>query len=136
MAESLSASLSPEKLAALDALGAAAVAGDSSLVRSLLDEGLAGANEIIPSLGETAITSTIRTNQLEALRVLLGSMPSLPMPPLFYTGDEEESYLVYARRLKKPRVPGLMELLENSEAAAATAAEPAAGKSLWKRLFS
>lgn len=133
------ASLSPEKLAALDALGAAAVAGDSSLIRSLLGEGLAGANEIVPSLGETAITSAIRMNQLEALRVLLGSMPSLPMPPLFYTGDEEESYLVYARRLKKPRVPGLMELLEKSEAAAVAtaAAEPvAAGKSLWKRLFS
>lgn len=128
------ASLSPQKLAALDALGEAVVGGDIDAVRSLLDAGLAGANEIIPSLGETAITSAIRTNQLEALRVLLGTMPSLPTPPLFYTVDEEESYLVYARRLKKPRVPGLIELLEKSEAA--VAAEPAAGKSLWKRLFS
>lgn len=127
------ASLSPEKLAALDALGAAVVGGDVDAVRSLLGAGLAGANEIIPSLGETAITSAIRVNQLEVLRVLLGTMSSLPMPPMFYTVDKEESYLVYARRLKKPRVAGLIELLEKSEAAAA---EPAAGKSIWKRLFS
>jgi hypothetical protein len=128
------ASLSPEKLAALDALGAAVVRGDTDAARALLAEGVAGANEIIPSLGETAITSAIRMNQLEALGVLLGTMPSLPTPPQFYTVDEEESYLVYARRLKKPRVPGLIELLEKAEAA--VAAEPAAGKSLWRRLFS
>ncbi|MGJ7525042.1 DUF4241 domain-containing protein [Variovorax sp. GB1P17] len=130
------ASLSPEKLAALDALGEAAIAGDLAAIRPLLDGGLAGANEIIPSLGETAITSAIRMNQLDALRMLLGSMPSLPMPPQFYTGDDEESYLVYARRLKKPRVPGLIELLQAAEEAAAAAPAAATGKSLWKRLFS
>jgi len=45
-----------------------------------------------------------------------------------------ESYLAFARWLKKPRVPGLIELLESAEPA--TAAEPAEKKSLWKRLFS
>ncbi|QNK66438.1 DUF4241 domain-containing protein [Variovorax sp. PAMC26660] len=130
------AGLSPEKMAALDALGAAAIAGDLTAIRSLLDAGLAGANEIIPSLGETAITSAIRMNQLDALRMLLGSMASLPMPPLFYTGDDEETYLVYARRLKKPRVPGLIELLQASEETAAAVPVPTAGKSLWKRLLS
>jgi hypothetical protein len=106
-------------------------------IRSLLDAGLAGANEIVPSLGETAITSAIRMNQLDALRVLLGSMPSLPVPPQFYTGDEDESYLVYARRLKKPRVEGLIALLEAAETAAVAVPDaPPEGKSLWKRLFS
>jgi hypothetical protein len=131
------ASLLPEKIAALDALGAAAVGGDVPAIRSLLDAGLAGANEIVPSLGETAITSAIRMNQLDALRVLLGSMPSLPVPPQFYTGDEDESYLVYARRLKKPRVEGLIALLEAAETAAVAVPDaPPEGKSLWKRLFS
>jgi hypothetical protein len=51
------------------------------------------------------------------------------MPPQFYRMDEEESYLDYARRLKKPRVDGLIELLEK-------AAAPAAKPGFLKRLFS
>lgn len=127
------AGLSPEKLAALEALGAAAVAGDAAAVGPLLAAGLAGANEIVPSLGETALMSAIRMNRLDALRVLLGSVAGLPMPPQLYTVDEEESYLAYARRLKKPRAPGLTELLEQAESAAA---EPAPRPGLWKRMFS
>jgi hypothetical protein len=123
------ASLSPEKMAALDALGAAAVNGDVAAIQPLLDTGLAGANEIIPSLGETALTSAIRMNQIDALRVLLGAVSGLPMPPQFYTVDEEESYLVYARRLKQPRVEGLIELLEKAQA-------PVAKPGFLKRLFS
>ncbi|KQX92225.1 DUF4241 domain-containing protein [Variovorax sp. Root473] len=126
------ASLSPEKLAALEALGAAAVAGEAAAIPPLLDGGLAQPNEIIPSLGETAIMSTIRMNQLDALRVLLSAVPGpLPMPPQFYRMDEEESYLDYARRLKKPRVDGLIELLEKAAAPA-----PAAKPGFLKRLFS
>ncbi|MFM9925093.1 DUF4241 domain-containing protein [Variovorax sp. H27-G14] len=131
------ASLSPEKLAALEALGTAAVAGDAAAIAPLLAAGLAGANEIVPSLGETALMSAIRMNQLDALRVLLGGVRGLPMPPQLYTVDEEESYLAYARRLRKPRVEGLIELLEQAEAQAATgAAEPVARPGLWKRIFS
>ena len=53
------------------------------------------------------------------------------MPPQFYRMDEEESYLDYARRLKKPRVDGLIELLEKAAAPA-----PAAKPGFLKRLFS
>ncbi|WP_418128610.1 DUF4241 domain-containing protein [Variovorax sp. 375MFSha3.1] len=128
------ASLSPERLAALEALGAAAIKGDAAAIRPLLDGGLAGANDIVPSLGETALFSAIRMNQLEALRVLLGSAPCPAMPEHLRIEGKAESYSAFARWLKKPRVPGLVELLEQAEAAAA--AEPAGGKSLWKRLFS
>jgi len=131
--DAYAASLSPEKLAALEALGAAAINGDAAAIQPLLDDGLAGANEIIPSLGETALMSAIRMNQLEALRMLLGSAPCPAMPEQLRIEGKAESYLAYARWLKKPRVPGLVELLEKSEA---PAAEPVAGKSLWKRLFS
>jgi hypothetical protein len=51
------ASLSPEKLAALEALGAAAVSGDTAAIGPLLAAGVAGTNEIVPSLGETALMS-------------------------------------------------------------------------------
>jgi len=128
------ASLSPERLAALEALGAAAIKGDVDVVRSVLDGGLAGANDIIPSLGETALTSAIRMNQLEALRTLLGTAPCPAMPKQLHIEGKAESYLAFARWLKKPRVPGLIELLESTEPAAA--AEPAEKKSLWKRLLS
>lgn len=127
------AGIPPEKLAALEALGAAAVDGDAITIRHLLDAGLAGPNDIVPSLGETALASAIRMNRLEALRMLLGSAPCPAMPPELHIKDKADTYLAYARWLKKPRVPGLVELLEKSEAAVA---EPAAGKSLWKRLFS
>lgn len=123
------ASLSPEKLAALEALGAAAVSGDAAAIGPLLAGGVAGANEIVPSLGETALMSAIRMNRLDALRALLGGVSGLPMPPQLYTGDDEESYLAYARRLRKPRVEGLVELLEK-------AAAPVAKPGLLKRLFS
>jgi hypothetical protein len=132
-ADAYAASLSPEKLAALDALGAAAVAGDAAALAALLAAGEAGANEIVPSLGETALTSAIRLDRVEALRVLLGSVPGLPMPPRFYTVDKEESYLAYARRLRKPRSPALIELLEQAES---QAAEPTPRPGLWKRFFS
>lgn len=123
------ASLSAEKLAALEALGAAAVGGDATAIGPLLAAGVAGANEIVPSLGETALMSAIRMNRIDALRVLLGGVTGLPSPPRLYTVDEEESYLDYARRLKKPRVEGLVELLEN-------ASLPVAKPGLLKRLFS
>ncbi|NVM90932.1 hypothetical protein FHT32_004589 [Variovorax sp. SG517] len=128
------ASLSPERLAALEALGAAAISGDAAAIRPLLDGGLAGANDIIPSLGETALLSAIRMNRLEALRVLLGTAPCPAMPEQLHIEGKAESYLAFARWLKKPRVPGLIELLEGAEPAAA--ADPAEKKSLWKRLFS
>lgn len=131
--DAYAASLSPERLAALEALGAAAVNGDAAAIQPLLDDGLAGANDIIPSLGETALMSAIRMDRLEALRVLLGSAPCPAMPEQLRIEGKAETYLAYARWLKKPRVPGLVELLEKSEA---VAVEPAAGKSLWKRLFS
>jgi hypothetical protein len=67
--------------------------------------------------------------RLDALRVLLGGVSGLPMPPRLYTVDEEESYLAYARRLKKPRVEGMVDLLEK-------ASLPAAKPGLLKRLFS
>jgi hypothetical protein len=123
------ASLSPEKSAALDALGAAAVEGDVAAIKALLGAGLAQPNEIIPSFGESAITSAIRMNQIDALRVLLGAVQGLPMPPRLYRMDKDESYIDYARRLKKPRVEGLIELLEK-------AAAPAAKPGFLKRLFS
>ncbi|MEZ2298313.1 DUF4241 domain-containing protein [Variovorax sp. RCC_210] len=123
------ACLSPEKLAALEALGAAAVSGDAAAIGPLLAGGVAGANEIVPSLGETALMSAIRMNRLDALRALLGGVSGLPMPPQLYTGDDEESYLAYARRLRKPRVEGLVELLEKASA-------PVAKPGLLKRLFS
>jgi hypothetical protein len=123
------ASLSPEKRTALEALGAAAVEGDAAAIKALLDAGLAKPNEIIPSFGETAITSAIRMNRLDALRVLLAAAQGLPMPPQFYSMDKEESYIDYARRLKKPRVEGLIELLEK-------AAAPAPKPGFLKRLFS
>ncbi|RIX83660.1 DUF4241 domain-containing protein [Acidovorax cavernicola] len=126
------ASLSPEKLAALEALGAAAIAGDAVAIQPLLDDGLAQANEIVPSLGETAITSAIRMNQLDALRLLLAAVQGLPMPPRFYRMDEDESYIDYARKLKKPRVDGLIALLEKAAAPAAPAPRPG----FLKRLFS
>lgn len=132
--DAYAASLSPERLAALEALGAAAIKGDAAVIRSLLDGGLAGPNDIIPSLGETALLSAIRMNQLEALRVLLGTAPCPAMPEQLRIEGEAESYLAFARWLRKPRVPGLVELLEQSEAVAP--AEPAAGKSFLKRLFS
>lgn len=122
------ASLSQEKLAALEALGAAAVSGDAAAIGPLLAAGVAGANEIVPSLGETALMSAIRMNRLDVLRVLLGSVSGLPMPPQLYTVDKEESYLAYARRLKKPRVEGLVELLEEASA-------PVAKAGFLKRLF-
>ena len=125
------ASLSPEKLAALEALGAAAVSGDAAALGPLLAAGVAGANEIVPSLGETALMSAIRMNRLDALRVLLGSVSGLPMPPQLYTVDEKEGYLAYARRLRKPRVEGLVALLEKASAPA-----PVAKPGLLKRLFS
>ncbi|MGJ7603296.1 DUF4241 domain-containing protein [Variovorax sp. LT1R20] len=131
--DAYAASLSPERLAALEALGAAAVDGDAAAIQPLLDARLAGANDIIPSLGETALMSAIRMDQLEALRVLLGSAPCPAMPEQLRIEGKAETYLAYAQWLKKPRVPGLVELLEKSEA---VAVEPAAGKSLWKRLFS
>lgn len=131
--DAYAASLSPERLAALEALGAAAVNGDAAAIRPLLDAGLAGANDIIPSLGETALLSAIRMNRLEALRVLLGAAPCPAMPEQLRIEGKAETYLAFAQWLKKPRVPGLVELLEKSEA---IAAEPAAGRSLWKRLFS
>jgi hypothetical protein len=131
--DAYAASLSPEKREALEALGAAAIGGDTAALGSLLGAGLAGANEIIPSLGETAIASAIRMNQLEALRLLLGDRPCPAMPEQLRIEGKAENYLAYARWLTKPRVPGLVELLERSEAAAG---EPAAGKSLWKRIFS
>jgi hypothetical protein len=123
------ASLSQEKLAALEALGAAAVSGDAAAIGPLLAAGVAGTNEIVPSLGETALMSAIRMNRLDALRVLLGGVSGLPMPPQLYTVDKEESYLAYARRLKKPRVEGLVELLEKASA-------PVAKAGFLKRLFS
>ena len=123
------ASLSPAKSAALAALGAAAVEGDVAAIKALLGAGLAQPNEIIPSFGETAITSAIRMNQLDALRVLLGAVQGLPMPPRLYRMDKEETYIDYARRLKKPRVEGLIELLKK-------AAAPAAKPGFLKRLFS
>ena len=134
--DAYAASLSPEKLAALEGLGAAAVNGDAAAIRPLLDAGLAGANDIIPSLGETAITSAIRMNRLEALRMLLGAAPCPAMPEQLRIEGQAESYLAYARWLGKPRVPGLIELLEASETAAVAAPAPAEGTSLWKRLFS
>jgi len=73
-------------------------------------------------------------NQLEALRTLLGTAPCPAMPEQLHIEGKAESYLAFARWLKKPRVPGLIELLESAEPAAA--AEPAEKKSLWKRLFS
>jgi hypothetical protein len=51
------------------------------------------------------------------------------MPPRLYRMDKEESYIDYARRLKKPRVEGLIELLEK-------AAAPATKPGFLKRLFS
>ncbi|MDH6166369.1 hypothetical protein M2282_001510 [Variovorax boronicumulans] len=123
------ASLSPEKHEALEALGAAAVEGDAAAIKTLLEAGLAQPNEIIPSFGETAITSAIRMNRLDALRALLAAVQGLPMPPQFYSMDKEESYIDYARGLKKPRVNGLIDLLEN-------AAAPAAKPGFLKRLFS
>ncbi|MGF6345852.1 DUF4241 domain-containing protein [Variovorax sp. W2I14] len=123
------ASLSPEKLTALEALGAAAVEGDAAAIKTLLDTGLAKPNEIIPSFGETAITSAIRMNQIDALRVLLTGVQGLPMPPRFYRMDKEESYIDYARMLKKPRVEGLIDLLEK-------AAAPVRKPGFLKRLFS
>ncbi|MDQ0012108.1 hypothetical protein J2W23_000472 [Variovorax boronicumulans] len=131
--DAYAASLSPERLAALEALGAAAVNGDAAAIQSLLDAGLAGPNDIIPSLGETALTSAIRMDRLDALRVLLGAAPCPAMPEQLRIEGEAETYLAYAQWLKKPRVPGLIELLEKSEA---VAVEPAADKSFWKRLFS
>ena len=130
--DAYAASLSPERLAALEALGAAAVHGDAAAIQPLLDAGLAGANDIIPSLGETALMSAIRMNRTEALGVLLGAAPCPVMPAQLRIEGEAEGYLAYARWLKKPRAPGLVALLEKSEAAAA---EPAKGQSLWKRLF-
>lgn len=144
--DAYAASLSPERLAALEALGGAAVAGDVAAIRSVLDGGLAGANDIIPSLGETALASAIRMNRLDALRVLLGARPCPAMPEQLRIEGKAESYLAYARWLKKPRVPGLVELLEQSEVAGSAGADPApsspptptpaAAKSFWKRLFS
>jgi hypothetical protein len=123
------AGLSPEKHKALDALGAAAVEGDAAAIRTLLGAGLAQPNEIIPSFGETAITSAIRMNRLDALRVLLAAVQGLPMPPQFYSMDKEESYIDYARGLKKPRIDGMIDLLEK-------AAAPVAKPGFLKRLFS
>jgi hypothetical protein len=105
------------------------VSGDTAAIGPLLAAGVAGANEIVPSLGETALMSAIRMNRLDALRVLLGGVSGLPMPPRLYTVDEEESYLAYARRLKKPRVEGMVELLEKASA-------PVAKAGFLKRLFS
>jgi len=115
--EAYKASLSAEKLAALEALGAAAVRGDASAVQSVLEAGIAGPNEIIPSIGETALMSAIRMNRLDALRVLLGTGPCPDMPVELGIEGKAETYLAFARWLKKPRVPGLVELLEKSGAA-------------------
>jgi Protein of unknown function (DUF4241) len=131
--DAYAASLSPERLAALEALGAAAVNGDAAAIQPLFDAGLAGANDIVPSLGETALMSAIRMNQLEALRTLLGAAPCPAMPEQLRIEGKAETYLAYAQWFKKPRVPGLVELLEKAEA---VSAEPVAGKSLWKRLLS
>lgn len=154
------ASLSPEKLAALEALGSAIASADVPAVRAALASGQVGVNEIIPSTGETAIFSAIRLNQPDVLRVLLdgGECPALP-EAMYYS--DVRTYLAYALRLKVPRDPQVLALLGHmpgdavdagaAHAAAAggeppvpaaspagvTAASTAAQsrKSLWQRLF-
>ncbi|MDR6887195.1 MULTISPECIES: DUF4241 domain-containing protein [Variovorax] len=121
------ASLSPERLAALEALGAAAVNGNAAAVRPLLDGGLAGVNDIVPSLGETALMSAIRMNQSEVLGALLGAAPCPTMPEHLRIEGEAETYLAYARWLES--VPAIIELLEAADTAAA-APVPAKGSGL------
>jgi len=139
------ASLSGEKIAALEALGDAAERGDADAVRSLLAAGLAGANEIVPSSGETAIGSAIRRDRTTALRVLLGNGPCPPMPEQLHMKGVA-SYPAYARFFRTPRDPALLAVLDAAQqraqgaapapmaASAPPASRPAAPpKPFWKR---
>jgi hypothetical protein len=105
------ATLTPEKLAALEALGAATDAGDEDAIRGILAAGLAGANEIVPSMGETAIWTAIRRDRREALRLLLDGKPCPAMPEELYM-KSVETYLDFANFMRDPRDPTLVAMLK------------------------
>ena len=139
--EAYLAGLSSEKIAALEALGDAAERGDADAVRSLLAAGVAGANEIVPSSGETAISSAIRRDRTTALRVLLGNGPCPPMPEELHMKGVT-SYPAYARFFRTPRDPALLAVLDAAQqraqgrapASTSPASRSAApSKPFWKR---
>jgi len=146
--EAYLASLSNEKIAALEALGDAAETGDADAVRAALARGVAGPNEIVPTTGETAIATAIRCNRTTALRVLLGGRPCPPMPEVLWMRGVA-SYPAYARFFKTPRDPALLALLDGMQGAASGAAplaranaarrpealSPAPRQPFWKRWF-
>jgi hypothetical protein len=152
--EAYLASLAPDKLAALEALGAAVSRDDGEAIRDLLAARLAGANEIVPSSGETAIGCALRLNHTNALRLLLADGPCPPLPKEM-AWREARTYLEYAGRFTEPRTPALLDLLAPAQARAdaepggeseprrepafAAPLEEAAEKPVrgfWKRLFS
>lgn len=111
--EAYLASLSPEKLSALEALDKAVAKDDVAAIRTLLAAGLAGRNDIIPSSGETAIFTAIRLDKTEALRELLGKTGCPDMPEALQM-KKATSYLELAHFFKQPRSPGLVALLDGS----------------------
>ena len=142
-AEVYLASLSPEKLAALEALDKAVGKGDVEAIRALLAGGLAGRNDIIPSSGETAISSAIRLDKTEALRVLLGNAGCPDMPEQLHM-KKVKTYLELAHFYTQPRSPALVALLDGSAVNTATetknvgsgdAIPPAPKLSFWRRWF-
>ncbi|MEW5824632.1 MAG: DUF4241 domain-containing protein [Pseudomonadota bacterium] len=104
------ASLPPEKLAALEALQQAVEAGDADAAARICADGLAGANEIIPSSSGTAIFEAIRLDQPAVLAALLAGGPC-PELPARLRDDRLPDYLAYARRLRKKRSRELMAVL-------------------------
>lgn len=131
------ASLSAEKLAALEALGKAVAKDDGDAIGAQLTAGLAGRNEIIPSTGETALFSAIRLDKAEALRVLLGTQGCPDLPARLHMKNVT-SYLELAYFFKQPRSAALVNLLEGEAARAAGGMvdESASSKAgFWRRWF-
>ncbi len=117
--EAYLASLSPEKLAALEAMTAAIEAGDADTAAALCASGLVSANQIIPSTGDTAILDAIRLDQQAVLAALLDGKPCPDVPGKLKPNPPD--YFNYATRLgrfyqkkRKPRTPESLDILRRN----------------------
>ena len=107
--------LSSEKRTLLETLYQAVEANDMDALRRLCNEnGYAIANEIVPSTGETAISSAIRLDLPQALEILLNHQAVPDMPERNQLKGAFSTYLGYAKFLGKKRKPEIYQLLSNA----------------------